>query len=321
MHWAKWEAAPPALGLNRRDLSEHAGRPLRPPTGAFPLSLMTNVCISLGDNGKPPGMTKPRKDDLAQRMAELARAAAAPRSVDDVLSDVTSAAMELIPGADTAGVLLIGKGGKWDSVANTSDLPYRLDELQMLFNEGPCVEAALDELIVRTDDFRSEQRWPQYAAAVVEIGILSGLSFKLYTSDRTAGALNLFSFKPTAFDAEDETTGVVLAAHAAAAILASRHGEQLKSALSTRDRIGQAKGIIMERYGVDDLKAFEMLRRRRGEGFRDVAAALPGQQHQADRHRATGHRHPRRMIIRCAARHCRTSDTEATRFRRRVGRR
>ena len=206
-------------------------------------------------------MTQPRNDDLAQRMAELARASAAPRNVEQVLSDVTAAAMELIPGADTAGVLLIGKGGKWDSVANTSDLPYRLDELQMLFNEGPCVEAALDELIVRTDDFRADERWPRYSAAVVEIGVLSGLSFKLYTADRTAGALNLFSFKIDAFDAEDETTGVVLAAHAAAAILASRHGEQLQSALSTRDRIGQAKGIIMERFGVNDVKAFEMLRR------------------------------------------------------------
>ncbi|PXX04267.1 GAF and ANTAR domain-containing protein [Mycolicibacterium moriokaense] len=206
-------------------------------------------------------MTPPRNYDLAQRMAELARASAAPRSVEQVLLDVTSAAMELIPGADTAGVLLIGKGGKWDSVANTSDLSHRLDELQMLFNEGPCVEAALDELIVRTDDFRSEDRWPQYSPAVVDIGVLSGLSFKLYTADRTAGALNLFSFKPNAFDAEDETIGVVLAAHAAAAILASRHGEQLQSAISTRDRIGQAKGIIMERFGVNDVQAFEMLRK------------------------------------------------------------
>ena len=41
----------------------------------------------------------------------------------------------------------------------------------------------------------------------------------------------------------------------------SRQGEQLESALSTRDRIGQAKGIIMERFGVDDVQAFEMLRR------------------------------------------------------------
>lgn len=206
-------------------------------------------------------MTQPRNYDLARRMAELARAAAAPRSVDDVLSDVTATAKELIPGTDTSGVLLVGKGGKFQSVAGTDDLPHQLDELQMTFNEGPCVEAALDELIVRTDDFRSEKRWPKYSAAAVEIGVLSGLSFKLYTADRTAGALNLFAFKPNAFDAEDETTGVVLAAHAAAAILASRHGEQLESAVSTRDRIGQAKGIIMERFGIDDVQAFDMLRR------------------------------------------------------------
>jgi GAF domain-containing protein len=194
-------------------------------------------------------------------MAELARASAAPRSVDEVLADVTATAMEIIPGTDSAGVLLVGKGGKFESLAGTSDLPNRLDELQMTFNEGPCVEAALDEVIVRTDDFRVEERWPKYSAAAVEIGVLSGLSIKLYTADRTAGALNLFAFKPNAFDAEDETTGVVLAAHAAAAILASRHGEQLVSALSTRDRIGQAKGIIMERFGIDDVQAFEMLRR------------------------------------------------------------
>ena len=206
-------------------------------------------------------MAEQRNHDLAMRMAELARTAAAPRSVEDVLSDVSTAALELIPGADTAGVLLIGKGGKWDSVGGTSDLPHLLDELQMKFNEGPCVEAALDEVIVRTEDFRSEDRWPQYSPAVVELGVLSGVSFKLYTANRTAGALNLFAFKPNAFDGEAETFGIVLAAHAAAAILASREGEELQSALSTRDRIGQAKGIIMERYDVDDIRAFEILRK------------------------------------------------------------
>jgi GAF domain-containing protein len=206
-------------------------------------------------------MTSPQNYDLAQRMAELARAVAAPRSMEDVLSDVTAAAKELIPGTDTAGVLLIAKGGRFETLAATSDLPHQLDELQVKYKEGPCVDAALDELIARTDDFRDDHRWPRYSPAVVEIGVLSGLSFKLYTSDRTAGALNLFSFKPSAFDAEAETIGAVLAAHAAAAILASRQEQQLESALSTRDRIGQAKGIIMERYGVDDVRAFEMLRR------------------------------------------------------------
>ena len=205
-------------------------------------------------------MTQSQNVDLARRMAELARSVAAPKKVEEILEDVTATAQELIPGVDTAGVLLLVRGGKFESLAGTSDLPHELDELQMRFNEGPCVQAALDDMIVRTEDFRSETRWPRYSAACVERGVLSGLSFKLYTSSRTAGALNLFAFKPHAFTAVDETTGVILSAHAAAAILASRQGEQLESALSTRDRIGQAKGIIMERYGVDDVRAFDMLK-------------------------------------------------------------
>ncbi|KUI28842.1 histidine kinase [Mycobacterium sp. IS-1496] len=206
-------------------------------------------------------MTQPQTHDLAMRMAELARTLASPRDLDEILSGVTAAAKELIPGVDAAGILLIGRGGTFESVAQVTELPQRLDELQMKYNEGPCVQAALDDVVVRTDDFREETRWPQYAPACVEMGVFSGLSFKLYTADRTAGALNLFGLQPRVWDDESETTGTVLAAHAAAALLAHREGEQLRSALSTRDRIGQAKGIIMERYKVDDVQAFEMMRR------------------------------------------------------------
>jgi GAF domain-containing protein len=198
--------------------------------------------------------------DLALRMAELARSTAMPRGVDEVLADVTAAAMELIDGVDAAGVLLVGKGGAFETVAPTSDLMFKLDELQMRHLEGPCIQAALDDVVVRTDDFRAESKWPNYAPKVVELGVLSGLSFKLYTADRTAGALNLFGHQPRVWDTEAETIGMVLAAHAAAAVMASRDGDQLQSALSTRDRIGQAKGIIMERYGLDDVAAFAMLR-------------------------------------------------------------
>jgi GAF domain-containing protein len=206
-------------------------------------------------------MTEPQTHDLAMRMADLARSLALPRDLDGILSGVTAAAKELIPGVDAAGILLIGRGGTFESVAQVTDVPGKLDELQMTYEEGPCVQAALEDVIVRTDDFREETRWPKYAPACVEIGVLSGLSFKLYTAERTAGALNLFGFHPNVWDGEAETTGAVLAAHAAAAVLAHRQGEQLKSALSTRDRIGQAKGIIMERYKVDDVQAFEMMRR------------------------------------------------------------
>lgn len=203
--------------------------------------------------------------DLALRMAELAQVISL-RRVDDVLVDVTAAAKELIPGVDIAGVLLVGKGGTHQTLAPTSDVMFKLDELQMTTGEGPCLQAALDEIVIRTDDFRNEPRFPNYAPKVVELGLLSALSLKLYTADRTAGALNLFGYEPRPWNSEAETIGMVLAAHAASAILASRESEQLQSALSTRDRIGQAKGIIMERYGIDEVQAFEMLRRLSQDG-------------------------------------------------------
>jgi transcriptional regulator with GAF, ATPase, and Fis domain len=197
---------------------------------------------------------------LALRMAELARILAHERTVDAVLREVTTAAVELIPGVDTAGILVVKKGDEFESLATTSDLPRELDVLQMTFQEGPCREAALADTMVRTPDFRSETRWPQYSAAVVEIGVLSGMSFKLYTGDQTAGALNLFGFEPNEWDADAESTGSVLAAHAAAALVATQHEHQFRAALLSRDRIGQAKGIIMERFAVDDVRAFHMLR-------------------------------------------------------------
>jgi GAF domain-containing protein len=155
----------------------------------------------------------------------------------------------------------VKKGGEFESLAETDSVVAKLDKLQHDFGEGPCAEAALQDTIVRSDDLRSESRWPGFAPAAVELGVLSGLSFKLYTADRIAGALNVFSHRAHVWDTDAETTGAVLAAHAATAILAQRQEEQLQAALLTRDRIGQAKGIIMATYGVDDVSAFDMLRR------------------------------------------------------------
>jgi GAF domain-containing protein len=211
-------------------------------------------------NGAQLDYMNSSQPNLAVRMAELVRTIAAPRTLEQILKDVTTTAVELIPGADVAGVLLVKKGGAFESLADTAGLAAELDKLQHDFGEGPCAEAALQETVVRSDDLRTESRWPRYAPAAVELGVLSGLSFKLYTADRTAGALNLFSFRAGVWDTDAETTGAVLAAQGAAAILATRHGEHMQAALSTRDRIGQAKGIIMERYDVDDVRAFEMLR-------------------------------------------------------------
>jgi GAF domain-containing protein len=194
-------------------------------------------------------------------MAELARSVAAPRDIEAVLSGVTAMTVELLSGADTAGVLLVSKGGKFESLSGTSELIYEVDRLQEKHNTGPCVDAAVNELVVRTEDFETETRWPQYSREVCKLGVRSSISFKLYTGDRTAGALNVFSRSPHSFDADSEVIGSILAAHAAAAVLASRDSQQLQAALLSRDLIGQAKGMLMERFDVDAGGAFDMLRK------------------------------------------------------------
>ncbi len=219
----------------------------------------------------------PGRHYLAERMAELSRSTSVPRSTRDVLTVVTDAAVELIGAVDAAGILLIGRGGRFESLAGTSEISQKIDALQERLGEGPCIQAALHSTLLRSDDFRTESRWPRYAAGAVELGVLSGMSFKLYAADRTAGALNLFSFRPNVWRAEAETIGTVLAAHAASALLASREGEQLHAALLSRDRIGQAKGIIMERFGVDEVRAFGMLQRLSQESntrLVDIAARV-----------------------------------------------
>jgi hypothetical protein len=182
-----------ALAINER-LDEIAP-PAAPYSGAFmPLDFIEQY---LGDDSRTPRhpeemeMAPDPGRILAARMAEMAKATATPRAPEEILAEVTAAAVELIPGVDTAGILVIRRNG-FESLAGTTDVPHRLDELQMTFNEGPCVQAAIADSVIRTADFRRESRWPRYSPAVVKMGVLSGISFKLFTADRTAGALDLF---------------------------------------------------------------------------------------------------------------------------------
>jgi transcriptional regulator with GAF, ATPase, and Fis domain len=205
-------------------------------------------------------MNDSESGDISRTMADLARSFSTPRSIEESLSTVTAAAVDLMPTRACAGILMVSGGGKtFESVAPTSDLLPKLDHVQEQLGEGPCVAAAVANMVVRSDDFRSEKRWPRFAAGAVDVGIYSSLSFQLYTSEGKMGALNLFAFEPHAFGLQEESTAEVLAAHAALALMAARTKEQLQSALATRDIIGQAKGMIMERFDVDAVRAFEML--------------------------------------------------------------
>lgn len=206
-------------------------------------------------------MTDEGFESLLSTMAEMSRNIAQTSSLDSTLESVTSACVQLIPDVAGASILIIEGPEKYGSLAPTSELTERLDALQHRFQQGPCWDAATTNPATRAPDLRADERWPEFAPAAVEAGIVSMLSFQLFTFDSRVGALNLFSAKVDAFSDESETVGGMLATQAATALIANDRALQFRSALASRDVIGQAKGMLMERFDVDAVRAFELLAR------------------------------------------------------------
>jgi hypothetical protein len=180
--------------------------------------------------------------------------------IEETLAGITAAAVEMIIGVDYADVMLI-KNDHFDSIAPTAPLVKELDCVQERLGEGPCLHAAVADSVIRCPDLRDEPRWPQFASAAVELGVHSSLSFQLYTTKGGAGALNLLGSAPHAFSLEGEALGAMLATHAAVALAAINREQQFESALASRDNIGQAKGMLMERFSIDAVQAFDMLKK------------------------------------------------------------
>ncbi|MDG5483386.1 GAF and ANTAR domain-containing protein [Mycolicibacterium gadium] len=175
-----------------------------------------------------------------------------------ILGRLTSAAVSLVKGVDYADVMLV-QDGSFESVAPTDPLVTELDAVQMQSGDGPCLEAAVDTSIIRCDDVENDPRWPTFTAAALSFGVRATMSYQLYTNLGGAGALNLFSRRSHAVDSEGEAIGAVLATHAATAIMAVNTRQQFQSALASRDLIGQAKGILMNRFAIDAVRAFELI--------------------------------------------------------------
>lgn len=197
--------------------------------------------------------------DLGRALTEATREFFHPDSVESTFAGVTASVTRLMESADCADILVVEGRQKFRSHAATSELPVRIDRLQEEHHEGPCLDAARRDTIVRCDDFEVDTRWPDFGRAAVQAGVRSCLSIQLYTSGKEVGALNVFAAAPNAFSSEDEELGAMLATHAAIAVYAATKNEQFESALASRDVIGQAKGMLMERYRVDAVQAFSML--------------------------------------------------------------
>ncbi|MBW0019920.1 MAG: GAF and ANTAR domain-containing protein [Mycobacterium sp.] len=201
--------------------------------------------------------------DVHERIAALARELhGSPRDEAAVVSEVVKHAVQEIPGAEYAGITLTHHGHRVETLTSTHEIPQILDDIQQRHMEGPCLSATWLNDAVLLDDMETDPRWPNYCRdALRETPIRAVLSFRLFTSDTTLGALNVYSRCKHAFDGAAEEIGYVLATHAALAWDSVRLGDQFRSALASRDVIGQAKGVIMERFNVDAVAAFDLLKR------------------------------------------------------------
>ncbi|MEU4745579.1 GAF and ANTAR domain-containing protein [Actinosynnema sp. NPDC023658] len=198
-------------------------------------------------------------DDLAAQLNEVARTLHQQDSAQDTLDVIVRAAVGTIPGAGHAGITTIVGKREVRTIALTDDLPREVDQIQYDTGQGPCLTALYQQKIVSVPDLAEEGRWPLFAKRAVAMDVASMLSFRLYVEGDDLGALNLYAPEVKAFDDESVHVGLLFAGHAAVALATAQEREHLAEAVETRDLIGQAKGILMERHKLTADEAFTLL--------------------------------------------------------------
>jgi GAF domain-containing protein len=213
---------------------------------------------------------------LAGVMAQVATTLGAAPDLDATLVSITRCACDTIPGVDFASISALFPDGHLETFAPTHEIIREADDLQYEMREGPCYEAATEERTVGADDLTTDPRWPRYGPAVVQLGIRSQLALELYDAPESTGALNLYANEPGALTGQRDLAEL-FATHAAIAMGHVRTVSGLVKAMATRKLIGEAIGITMERYRIDEDQAFKFLVRVSQTGnikLRDVAAQL-----------------------------------------------
>lgn len=196
----------------------------------------------------------------AEDFAEMALRLHDEPGLEETVDLVLEYALKAV-GCDFAGVIFVHEGTRVETVAATDPLVERLDEIQMAHGEGPDLHTLEDRLSVIVSDTTTETRWPGWAERVASAGIRSLLSTRIYTTDSVIGTLNLYSVQPRQFDADDQAVAHILARHAAVAIGTARKVENLWLAVDARKLIGQAQGMLMERFDLTADQAFAVLLR------------------------------------------------------------
>lgn len=225
----------------------------------------------------------PLSEELVSALARMSGLLLSRETVTSALTVVTSLAIEAID-ATGAGVTLVDRHGRKTTAAATDPVVGVADARQYELGEGPCLTAWRDQALVRIDDMELEPRWPAWTPVAARMGLRSALSAPLVAGEDCLGAIKVYSRDPAAYGLRAERLLTMFAAQAAVLVAnvqsmetAQRLGENLRSALRSRDLIGMGKGVLIERDGIDEVKAFAVLvgrSQRENKTLRDVAAEL-----------------------------------------------
>jgi GAF domain-containing protein len=210
-------------------------------------------------------------------MEQLGRALRVPEAdLQGTLDAIARTAVQTIGPAKYAGVNLY-EHGKFMPQAVSGEPPLVLDVLQQQTGVGPCIDASRGQVTIRVDEMATETRWPEYVERALALGVQSMLCVPLYVDDQQLGSVSLYATDRAAFTLADEYVARLFASQAALALAEAHRAEQMRHALSSRDIIGQAKGILMERHRITADEAFGLLSKhsqRVNRKLADVARAL-----------------------------------------------
>jgi GAF domain-containing protein len=169
---------------------------------------------------------------------------------------------KLATSCDEAGIMLVHGRHQIETAAATSQRVGESHSLQIVHDEGPCLDAIEGDAVYIASDVSDDGRWPTWGPAVADLGMRSVLSLRLETRARRYGSLNLYADRLDAFDEDDVAVATIFVRHASVALANAHNEEGLQVAIDARKLIGQAQGILMERYDIDADRAFEFLRRQ-----------------------------------------------------------
>ncbi len=226
----------------------------------------------------------PSSDGMVFALTELAEHLGHKRSLAEASHAIAEFAVAQL-GSDLAGVYLPGTRGRRVRLAATDSVLSQLDEVEANTDQGPGAAPIADGAMIHLADTREDDLWPAWSAAAVERAILSACFLGMPALRSRSVTLELFSRRAAAFAPEELALFAAVAKVAGMGLRQVDRLANLEDAMATRDLIGQAQGIIMERYDLDSDQAMQFLRRTSQQSntrVRDIAQELVSRRRTPD---------------------------------------